>query len=62
MGCIPETIIRGDSDFVETFHDEGSPRLYATHAVPARPLLSRRRRGVRSLGGWWTRRINDILE
>jgi hypothetical protein len=50
--CIPEKIIWGDSDFVETFRDEGSPSLYATHALPSRTLLSRRRRGVRNLNGW----------
>ena len=27
VGCIPEKIIRGDSDFVETFRDENSPSL-----------------------------------
>ena len=57
MGCIPEEIIRGDSDFVETFRDEGSPSLYAACALSARPLLSRRRKGVRILSGIWTRRI-----
>jgi hypothetical protein len=62
VGCIPEKIIRGDFDFVETFRDEGGPSLYAAHAVPARSLLSRRRRDVKNLSRWWTRRINDVLE
>ena len=34
MGCIPEKIIRGDSDFVEKFRDKGNPNLYAVRAVP----------------------------
>ena len=63
VGCIPEKITRGDlggdSDFVETFRDEESPSLYAPHALSARPLLSRRRKGVRILSGKWTRRINE---
>jgi hypothetical protein len=61
VGCIPEKIIRGDSDFVETFRDDGSRSLYAAHPLPARPLLPKRRRGVRKLSGKWTRRICDVF-
>ena len=59
VGCIPEKIIRGDSDFVETFRDEGCPSSYAAHALPARPVLSKRW-GVKNLSGKWTRRISGL--
>jgi hypothetical protein len=62
VGCIPEKIIRSDSDFVETFRDEGCPSLYAVHALLARPVLSKRWRGVKNLSGKWTRRICDGLK
>jgi hypothetical protein len=62
VGCIPEKITRGDSDFVETFRDEGCPGSYVVHALPARPVLSKLRRGVKNLSGKWTRRISDSLE
>jgi hypothetical protein len=62
VGCIPEKIIWGDTDFVETFRDNCSPSLYAPRALPARPLLSQRWKGVKSLSGIWTRRICDLLE
>src|SRR5712691_7310260 len=49
VGCIPEKIIWGDTDFVETFRDD--------HALSARPLLSQHWRGFENLSGIRTRRI-----
>ena len=59
MGCISEKIIQGDSDFVETFRDKGSPSLYTAHAVVGLPVTYDLAQGS---VGWWTRRINDVLE
>ena len=59
VGCIPEKIMWGDTDFVKTFREDCSPSLQASHALPTRPL---RWRYVEKLSGIWTRRICDVLE
>ena len=56
MGCIPEKIVRDDSDLSRHFVTR-KVLDYTHHVPPARPLFSRHRRSVRNLSGWWTRRI-----